>query len=456
MTLHELKQAQLAKRLELLVAQYEAAGRQRNQTLNAADKVTLDEQLRQFEQDIAAVENQLAALESGAPIDQSAQADRATIDTGGGAYVGQNVQVGGDFIGRDQIIINITSGDASSQMAVDRRAAEQGYLKQLIQQYEYWAEKYTPLAGITEVRKAAADGPRLDLPNLFMPTGFEKLTAHGFGERQEIKREPVDDLLAAVTQHPRLVVLGDPGSGKTTTLWRLTYDLAVRAQADADAPLPLFVPLGGYTGDEAPSDYAAESFGDLAPYLSDYLQEQRVVLLLDALNEMPQADYKARVGHIQALLDKHPAVSAVVTCRELDYVETLNLAKLEIKPLDVDHQRAYVHRYLGEQDGERLFWQLAGGDQILEMWNGWQAAGGTWEQFWTADDIPGDVYNRTSVALDNQWKSFRADGLPELLELGRNPFMLVMLSQVYAAGQGVLPQKSRRSLCCLCRYVADA
>ena len=221
-----------------------------------------------------------------------------------------------------------------------------------------------------------------------MPTGFEKLTAHGFGERQEIKREPVDDLLAAVTQHPRLVVLGDPGSGKTTTLWRLTYDLAVRAQADADAPLPLFVPLGGYTGDEAPIDYAAESFGDLAPYLSDYLQEQRVVLLLDALNEMPQADYKARVGHIQALLDKHPAVSAVVTCRELDYVEALNLAKLEIKPLDVDHQRAYVHRYLGEQDGERLFWQLAGGDQILELWNGWQAAGGTWEQFWTADDIP--------------------------------------------------------------------
>ena len=76
MTLHELKQAQLAKRLELLVAQYEAASRQRNQTLNAADKVTLDEQLRQFEQDIAAVERELAALESGAPVDATAQEDR--------------------------------------------------------------------------------------------------------------------------------------------------------------------------------------------------------------------------------------------------------------------------------------------------------------------------------------------------------------------------------------------
>ena len=108
----------------------------------------------------------------------------------------KDVQAGGDIIGRDQITINMVVGESSSPLVVDRRAAEQGYLKQLIQQYEYWAEKYTPLAGITEVRKAAADGPRLDLPNLFMPTGFEKLTAHGFGERQEIKREPVDDLLA--------------------------------------------------------------------------------------------------------------------------------------------------------------------------------------------------------------------------------------------------------------------
>ncbi len=164
MTLHELKQAQLAKRLELLVAQYEAASRQRNQTLNAADKVTLDEQLRQFEQDIAAVENELAALESGAPIDEAPQTESPTIDTGGGAYVGRDAHAGRDFIGRDQITINVVVGESSSPLAVDRRAAEQGYLKQLIQQYEYWAEKYTPLAGIAEVRKAAADGPRWTCP----------------------------------------------------------------------------------------------------------------------------------------------------------------------------------------------------------------------------------------------------------------------------------------------------
>ena len=45
------------------------------------------------------------------------------------------------------------------------------------------------------------------------------------------------------------------------------------------------------------------------------------MLLLDALNEMPQLGYQERVGRIQALLSQFPQVSVVVTCRALDYVK---------------------------------------------------------------------------------------------------------------------------------------
>ena len=124
------------------------------------------------------------------------------------------------------------------------------------------------------------------------------------------------------------------------------------------------------------------------PELPAYLRSGRVILLLDALNEMPQVGYKERVGRIQALLDQFPDAPVVVTCRALDYVETLRLEKLEVKPLDVDRQREYLHRYLGEAEGEKLFWQLCGGEEIAALWRTWQQAGGTWEQFWTADDIP--------------------------------------------------------------------
>ena len=52
----------------------------------------------------------------------------------------------------------------------------------------------TGLPLLPAVRAAVEDGPRLDLPMPFIPPGFEKLVEHGYGERVEVRREPVDDL----------------------------------------------------------------------------------------------------------------------------------------------------------------------------------------------------------------------------------------------------------------------
>jgi formylglycine-generating enzyme required for sulfatase activity len=354
--------------------------------------------------------------------------------------------VGIDIQGHDNVVI---SGDVGRDVFVtiggrNVRGEEVAYLDGLIDRYRYWAEKYTPLAGIAEVRAATTNGPRLDLPMLFMPAGFEKLEEHGFGEQRRTERVAVDDLRDAVAKYKRLVLLGEPGSGKTTTLWRLAYDLAVAAKEDPKAPLPLLVPLGGYTGPESALAYAQGYFEELGAYLPAYLRSRRLVLLLDALNEMPQSSYKERVGRIQGLLDQHPDISVVVTCRALDYVETLKLEKLEVKALDPERQRAYLHRYLGEVEGERLFWQMARGPAVADLWHTWQGAGVSWDQFWTATEIPEGVYKRTSTSQDVQWRALRKDGLPPLLVLGRNPFMLVMLAQVYAASEGVLPPNRGR------------
>jgi predicted NACHT family NTPase len=83
----------------------------------------------------------------------------------------------------------------------------------------------------------------------FIPPGFDKLVERGDGELAEVQRVEVDDLSAAVAEHRRILLLGDPGAGKTTTLWRLCYDYSLAARQDAAQPLPLLVPLGGYDDD---------------------------------------------------------------------------------------------------------------------------------------------------------------------------------------------------------------
>jgi len=324
------------------------------------------------------------------------------------------------------------------------RDRELAYLHGLLKRYEFWRDHYTPLAGIAEVRAAVKDGPRLDLPMPFTPPGFEKLVEHGYGGRVEVRREPVDDLRAAVTEHRRILLLGDPGSGKTTTLWRLAYDYAQAALADGRAPLPLVAPLGAYTDDGPFDAYLARHLGPLAPYLETYCASGRLILLLDGLNEMRQAGYAERVGRIQEVLGRYSDDPAVVTCRALDYVVRLEgLQKVEVLPLDETRMRTFLHNYLGQAAGERLFWAMAGRDDLRARWDTWQRAGRTWTEFWTEEKMREDVYRKISEAHDQLWAHLQREP-PPLLALGRNPYLLLMTAQVYAGAGGALPANRAR------------
>ena len=143
----------------------------------------------------------------------------------------------------------------NGRMVEVRSQEELAYLDRVIAEYCEYEDLYTPLPGVVEEHKALPEGHRSKLAGRFMPTEFVKLVEHGFGAEQSVERVPFDDLRKAVARYRRLVLLGEPGSGKTTTLRRLAYDYAVAAQTDAQAPLPLYVSLGAYIGDESALTY---------------------------------------------------------------------------------------------------------------------------------------------------------------------------------------------------------
>jgi formylglycine-generating enzyme required for sulfatase activity len=315
-----------------------------------------------------------------------------------------------------------------------RSKQELAYLDGLIEEFHarYRAEEYTPMPGVAEVaRKGVSDRS----PLVWVPPEFVMLKKRGGGMQAEVERVPVSDLRNAIEQHHRMVLLGEPGSGKTTTLWDLAYHHAREAQENADAPLPVFVPLDGYTGSEQALQYIKDQVGDLAQQLPLLMKKGRVMLLLDALNEMPSIGYRDRVRRIQTLLSEFDQVPAVVTCRALDYVEELDLNKLEIQPLEPIRQREFLEKYLGHEDGEALFWQLAGKD-VADAWRSWQDLGGTWEGFWTADVMPEHFLRYWGQR--RTWEYIHGVKLPPLLALGRNPYMLFMTVQVYLEGDGIL------------------
>ncbi|MBX0331481.1 SUMF1/EgtB/PvdO family nonheme iron enzyme [Oscillochloris sp. ZM17-4] len=161
----------------------------------------------------------------------------------------------------------------------------------------------------------------------------------------------------AITANPRLVLLGEPGSGKSTALRYLALTLAHAALDDAvnlqarlpgwptgdDTPrlLPLFLPLLPFArqlaADKAQAAGAAELWNHLAAQLGRYqglveavhseLEAGRVLLMLDGLDEVAGDASRSLVVHaVAAFSREYPQCRIVVSCRVRAYEGEPNAA----------------------------------------------------------------------------------------------------------------------------------
>jgi len=157
----------------------------------------------------------------------------------------------------------------------------------------------------------------------------------------------------AAAPDPALVLLGPPGSGKSTLLRHFELDnarTALAASADdrpTPGPVTFFVALNGYGGRGAgspppPQDWLCTRWAtenpDLPP-LDALLRQRRVTLLLDALNEMPQAGPEPLRGWKTFLADLvrcHPGNRVIFSCRSLDYSATLSSKELPVPQVRIE------------------------------------------------------------------------------------------------------------------------
>jgi len=174
---------------------------------------------------------------------------------------------------------------------------------------------------------------------------------------------PLLDLLA---EHAGLVILGDPGAGKTTFLKHLALALALdQPPLPALAQrLPILIPLAAYANELAQRDCSLQEFlGDyyrrqgiedllVAELLRGALSSGRTLLLFDGLDEVQESGQRARiVNRVETFFAHHRQAGNkfVLTSRVVGYrdapLSAPGVQTCTLVDFDGDDQRAFVEKW---------------------------------------------------------------------------------------------------------------
>ncbi len=262
------------------------------------------------------------------------------------------------------------------------------YLRSLVNAYQqWWLYTLTDATGRESQRVEHGDriAPAFFDFGLMVQTvdkeKVERQKEKEEGEKKEkIERLPVlEGICKYAADHVLLV--GRPGSGKSTALARLLLQEAENALKDQQAKIPVLVELR-----YLPSEANESSVGDhIVAFMHKHdpaldideagikqlLRQGRLLLLVDGVNELPSDRGRVMVNQFRELYQK--TCPMIFTTRELSAGGDLGIAKrLEMQPLTEPQMQQFVMAYLPTQ-GERLLRQLSGrlrefGQTPLLLW----------------------------------------------------------------------------------------
>ena len=248
----------------------------------------------------------------------------------------------GDQISIQTFQLIVYTGDAHPHDPAMRADLLRAYRSEVAARYAVWKTRYATLPLVAQVVVAPHPFTRsYEREELsFLPL------RHAFSSAPHAPETHIfTDLRDGLTRYGHLLLLGPPGGGKTTALWRLALDLAEAGLAGADSvPLPVFVRLGGLQpGQSLPdllkADLASASLEDahglrfsltahrnLAGLLETLLEPGQLVLLWDGLNEVPRSRFAESAHALDAFRRAYPGrlggtqkTQSVTTCRADDY-----------------------------------------------------------------------------------------------------------------------------------------
>ncbi|MFN5855920.1 MAG: HEAT repeat domain-containing protein, partial [Pseudanabaenaceae cyanobacterium] len=268
------------------------------------------------------------------------------------------------------------------------------YLRSVVSAYQQWSRLYT-LTDATGRELQRVDRDRI--APAFFDSGLmvqtveppkaeqERESEQDREKKEKIERLPVlEGICKYAGNHDlgnHVLLVGRPGSGKSTALAQLLLQEAENALSDRNAKIPVLVELRYLLSEANESSVCDRILAFMHKHdpaldidetgIKQLLRQGRLLLLVDGVNELPSDPGRVMVNQFRELYQK--TCPMIFTTRELSAGVDLGIAqRLEMQPLTEPQMQQFVMAYLPTQ-GERLLRQLSGrlrefGQTPLLLW----------------------------------------------------------------------------------------
>ena len=145
-------------------------------------------------------------------------------------------------------------------------------------------------------------------------------------EPEPLSKKNADIVAAFTSSKKRLLIVGEPGAGKTTAAYALIEHLD---ETEGDERVPLLVNLSAWRAQESFEAFLVDYLVSQVGYqvrqpavASQFVQSRRYALILDGLDEIPTGLRGQFSERLDELVYKLPSeVAVIVTCRTQEYEE---------------------------------------------------------------------------------------------------------------------------------------